>query len=108
MSEAQKKRGAIPPTAGVPWTADENTLLGTMKDREVAEKTGRTELAVSSRRYILGVPAFTKRAPQGEPFTWTPAKDRLLGTMPDGKLASCDAERWQSTTHHFSRLQESA
>jgi hypothetical protein len=87
MSESHKARGTRPPAVGVPWTASEDALLGTMVDREIAERTGRTEHAVRIHRFKLGVPAFTKRAPRSEPFTWTPAKDRLLGTMPDGKLA---------------------
>jgi hypothetical protein len=33
------------------------------------------------------VPAFVKRAPHGKSVTWTPAKDALLGTMPDTALA---------------------
>ncbi len=39
------------------------------------------------RRYVLGVPAFTKRKPRSRPMVWTPAKDRLLGTMSDGDVA---------------------
>ncbi len=86
MSEAHKRRGTRPPSAGVPWTADEDALLGTMKDGDVAERTGRSEEAVSSRRYVLNVAAFTKRRPRRAPATWSAEKDRLLGTMPDGDL----------------------
>jgi hypothetical protein len=88
MSEAHKRRGTIPPAmAGPHWTSEEDALLGTMKDRDVAARIGRSESAVSERRYVLGVAAFTKRAPRGKPITWTPAKDRLLGTMSDANLA---------------------
>ena len=87
MSEAHKRRGTRPPAAGVPWTNGEHALLGTMKDRDVAARTGRTEEAVSARRYVFGVAAFVKRSPPGQSVTWTPAKDRLLGTMPDGDVA---------------------
>jgi hypothetical protein len=87
MSEAHQRRGTIPPAAGVPWKPDEDALLGTMKDREVAERIGRSEAAVSERRYVLDVAALTKRAPRGKPIAWTPAKDRLLGTMSDVDLA---------------------
>jgi hypothetical protein len=59
-----------------------------MKDHEVAERTGRTEAAVSDRRYALGVPAFIKRKPRGRAVKWTPAKDRLLGTMSDSLVAA--------------------
>jgi hypothetical protein len=87
MSEANKRRGTRPPAAGVPWTAEEDALLGTMKDKDVAARTGRTDGAVSDHRYVLGVPAFVKRAPRGKSVEWTPAKERLLGTMPDTVLA---------------------
>ena len=87
ISEAHKRRGTRPPAAGVPWKAEEDALLGTMMDKNVAKRTGRTESAVSERRYVLGVPAFTKRKPRSEPVNWTPAKDRLLGTMADPDLA---------------------
>jgi hypothetical protein len=86
MSEAHKRRGTRPPLAGEPWTAEEDALLGTMKDRDVAARIGRSESAVSERRYALDVAAFTERAPPGKPI-WTPAKDRLLGTMSDVDLA---------------------
>jgi hypothetical protein len=58
MSEAQAAGDAAASRGGVPWTAEEDALLGTMKDKEVAARTGRTEDAVSDRRYDLGVPAF--------------------------------------------------
>ena len=88
MSVAAKRRGVVPPAMkGPPWTPDEDALVGTMKDRDVGERIGRSESAVSDRRYVLGVAAFTKRKRRGKPITWTPAKERLLGTMPDGELA---------------------
>jgi len=88
MSEAHKRRGTRPPAVkGPPWTPEDDAVLGTMKDRDVGERIGRSESAVSDRRYVLGVAAFTKRAPRGKSATWTPAKDRLLGTMADGDLA---------------------
>jgi hypothetical protein len=34
-----------------------------------------------------GVAAFAKRTSRGKPSVCTPAKDRLLGTMPDGDVA---------------------
>ena len=73
---------------GPPWTAAEEQLLGTMKDKDVAARTGRTVSAVSGHRLVLGVPAFVQRSPRMESFRWTPAKNRQLGTMPDGKLAA--------------------
>lgn len=59
-----------------------------MKDKDVSARTGRTVAAVSGHRFVLGVPAFVQRSPRIGPFKWTPAKNRLLGTMPDGKLAA--------------------
>jgi len=88
MSESAKRRGVVPPAVEwPPWTAEEDALLGTVKDRDVGERIGRSESAVSDRRYVLGVAAFTKRKRRGKPISWTPATDRLLGTMPDGDLA---------------------
>src|SRR5262249_55624629 len=42
MSEAHRRRGTRPPAAGPAWTAEEQSLLGTMPDEEVARRTGRT------------------------------------------------------------------
>jgi hypothetical protein len=59
MSAAQKRRGIRPPAVkGLAWTSDEDALLGTMPDADVAERTRRTLSAVQSRRYLLGVGAF--------------------------------------------------
>ena len=88
MSEAHKRRGTRPPAVqGLPWKAEEDALLGTMKDADVGERIGRSESAVSDRRYTLNVAAFIKRAPRGTPVDWTPAKEQLLGTMSDTDLA---------------------
>ncbi len=85
MSEAKKRQTVV--TFGKAWTADHDVLLGTMTDKEVGERTGRKEGAVSARRYRMGVSAFVKRRPHRAPAIWTPAKDRLLGTMSDVDLA---------------------
>ena len=37
------------------WTADEEALLGRLRDREVAARIGRTEVAVAARRRQLGI-----------------------------------------------------
>ena len=88
MSEAHKRRGTRPPAVdGPPWTPAEDALLGTMNDKDVAARIGRSEPAVSDSRYVLGVAAFTRPAPRGKQVTWTPAKDLLLGTMPDSNSA---------------------
>src|SRR5262249_35348650 len=54
-SASHKARGTIPPAAGVPWTAAEDALLGTMPDEDVAKKTGRTLCAVEARRQLLRI-----------------------------------------------------
>jgi hypothetical protein len=84
MSEAQKRRGS---TAEPPWTPQEERLLGTMTDNEVAKTIGRTRTAVNSRRRKLAIPLFALRRPACKSPTWTPTRDRLLGTMPDTVLA---------------------
>ncbi|HZZ77570.1 MAG TPA: hypothetical protein VFE62_03570 [Gemmataceae bacterium] len=87
MSAAHKRRGTRPPAAGPAWSAEDDALLGTMLDREVSRRIGRSERAVVDRRRVLGVAPFTKRsAPRGH-ANWSPAQDRLLGTMPDVELA---------------------
>jgi hypothetical protein len=48
-----------PAVKGLAWMADEDALLGAMPDTDVAERIGRTLSAVQSRRYLLGVGAFT-------------------------------------------------
>jgi len=50
MSEAQRRRGARPPKAGVPWTAQEDGWLRTLPTAEVVRRTGRTKMAVYNRR----------------------------------------------------------
>ena len=62
VSEAHKRRGTTPP--GIPlWTREEHALLGTMPDKDVAERTGRPLGAVQARRYAFGVPNVIKRNP---------------------------------------------
>jgi hypothetical protein len=57
-SKAHGPLGGHPP--GPRWTAAEIKLLGTMKDKDVAARTGRTVAAVSGHRFVLGVSAFVK------------------------------------------------
>ena len=61
MSEAQRRRGAWPPAAGRPWSAEEETLLGTMPDGELATLIGRSSEAVRQRRTDGGIPTFRDR-----------------------------------------------
>ena len=43
------------------WTAEEDALLGTATDGEVARKIGRSIWAVSSRRFKLGINRYRRR-----------------------------------------------
>ena len=56
MSEAQRRRGARPPKAGVPWSPQEDEWLRTLPTAEVVRRTGRTKTAVYNRRCDLGLP----------------------------------------------------
>jgi hypothetical protein len=56
MSAAHKRRGTRPPKAGRPWTPEEDDLVRTLPAAEVARRTGRTLLAVWSRRRELELP----------------------------------------------------
>jgi hypothetical protein len=53
QSEAHKSRGTWPPSAGRPWMPWEDALLGVVSDAEVAQRTGRTVVAVYRRRNKL-------------------------------------------------------
>src|SRR5262249_7302114 len=66
MSARHKARGTIPPAAGVPWTTEEDALLGTMPDEAVAKKTGRTACAVEARRQLLRIRKYVSK---GRGFT---------------------------------------
>src|SRR6267143_179400 len=64
------------------WTVQEQALLGTMPDGELAKKLGRTFVAVIVRRDRLRIPCFESRLRR-----WTPKEDALLGKMRDDTLA---------------------
>jgi hypothetical protein len=57
ISELWKKRGHKPPVEN-PWLPEEDALLGTARDRDVAHKIGRTLSAVQNRRHFHGVLGF--------------------------------------------------
>lgn len=61
LSAAQRARGAWPPSAGRPWTAEEDAFFGTMNDLEVAARIGRSRVAVRERRTKLGIPIVPMR-----------------------------------------------
>jgi hypothetical protein len=55
ISEANLKRGAWPPAAGRPWTAEEDRMVRELPAADAAQMTGRTLKAVYSRRSDLKV-----------------------------------------------------
>ncbi|HVS39170.1 MAG TPA: hypothetical protein VMS17_26670 [Gemmataceae bacterium] len=61
MTEAHKARGTWPPAAGRPWEPEEDAVLGTMADEEVAQRTGRTPQAVKCRRFVLDIDGFYRK-----------------------------------------------
>ena len=54
-------RGTRPPAAGRPWEPEEEALLGTMPDEEVARRTRRSLGAVQCRRVVLDVDGFYRK-----------------------------------------------
>ena len=90
MSEAHKRRGTRPPSAGPAWAPHEEALLGRMPDEEVARRTGRTLVAVQNRRYLLRIEMFGRRgrglAARGgrgrseRPCRWPRLQDRSAAT----------------------------
>lgn len=61
ISEAARARGVRPPKAGRPWNLEEDALLGTMPDEQVAERTGRTLGAVRERRRLLDIDGYYRK-----------------------------------------------
>ncbi|HTA30133.1 MAG TPA: hypothetical protein VK731_06595, partial [Candidatus Cybelea sp.] len=68
-----------------PWTHEEDALLGTAKDEDVAFRLKRTLEGVRQRRRKLGIksPAFSSTCRR-----WTPEEDTLLGKMRDEEVAA--------------------
>ena len=60
ISEASRRRGAIVPGT-IPWTAEEDELVRTLPAEEVARRTGRSLIAVYTRRNRLKVPDGRRR-----------------------------------------------
>lgn len=61
LSAAHKARGTKPPGTGRLWTRREDALLGTLPDRKVAERVGRSAAVVWERRERLGIPRTVRR-----------------------------------------------
>jgi hypothetical protein len=62
MSEAHKRRGTRPPNGTRLWTAEEDAIVAKLPAAEAAKRTGRTLIAVFSRRLKLGLPDGRRRA----------------------------------------------
>jgi hypothetical protein len=54
MSQAHKRRGTLVPGTRL-WTAEEDKLVRELPTKEAARRTERTEIAVKSRRHLLGL-----------------------------------------------------
>ncbi|MBI4662730.1 MAG: hypothetical protein HY735_28280 [Verrucomicrobia bacterium] len=68
------------------WTAEEERLLGTRPDRELAQVLGRTVRAIESQRHRLGI--YRQPSIRLKTRRWKPAEIALLGTRPDPELAT--------------------
>jgi len=84
------------------WTPEDDKLLGTRPDDQVAAFIGTTTKAVGNRRRKFKVPACARqldqarlaravfvgrRKPGGHFGIYTPEEEKLMGTVPDEKLA---------------------
>src|ERR1035441_9125482 len=69
------------------WTAEEERLLGTRPDREVAQLLHRTVRAIESQRHRPGI--WRQPSIRLKTKAWEPAEIALLGTRHDSKLADC-------------------
>jgi hypothetical protein len=67
----------------------EDELLGTMTDRKLAKRLGRTVVAVRVRRVRLRIPIMDSKF-----RLWRPVDNQLLGKRPD--------ERKRHAEHHYS------
>ena len=63
------------------WKPEEDKLLGTAPDRDIARQLGRSEDSVKGRRLLLGIKFPNPRRP------WPEHELALLGTLPDSVLA---------------------
>ena len=64
-----------------PWTNEQDKLLGTDTDENVARVLGRSIEGVAKQRVNLGIKARRKRG-------WTEAEDKLLGVLGDREVSA--------------------
>jgi hypothetical protein len=63
------------------WTPEEEALLGTATDAQIARRLRRTVGSVAWRRREKGIPPLTNVRP------WTAQEIAMLGTLTDRKIA---------------------
>jgi hypothetical protein len=81
------------------YLPEEDKLMGTMPDQELAMRLGRSHKAVEGRRIHLGIPKIDPRLHQ-----WTPEEDALLGVETDGTVASRLGLTLSAVAHRRRRL----
>jgi Rrf2 family protein len=72
-----------PTPAWTPWTREELQLLGVLPDPEVAHRTGRTWIAVRTKRALLGIPPAGKTPRR----RWSAKEHALVGRLPPAEVA---------------------
>ena len=70
---AAREAGRWKSPGGPLWTAHEDSLLGTMPDKQVAAATGRSLGSIYARRSKLGIPSMR---PPGRPVGWRKNKEQ--------------------------------
>lgn len=80
--------------AGKPWTKQEEAMIGTLPDVEVAKAIGRSKWAVLHKRQELGIEAY-----HGYKKPLSKAQIKRLGKEPDRVLA----EKWGLSRVHVTR-----
>jgi hypothetical protein len=68
------------------FTPEEDALLGTATDAEIAKRIGRHPSSVQARRLKLGLRHGSPRKKRKK-RPWTPEEDALLGTASDTEIA---------------------
>ena len=104
QAEAQRQRvlEALTTVRGnkpVKYTPEEDKLLGTMSDADLARLLGRPRVGVEARRIKFKIPKFDPKL-----HLWTPQEDALLGTMTDKELAARLGVSWTAVAHRRRRL----
>lgn len=82
IAERARKEFGIRGRTGV-WRPEDDALLGTTPDVEVAKQINRSRMAVQVRRGVLGIP---KPDPKYRP--WSAEKEAQLGTASDSVIAA--------------------